>query len=237
MTRHEYDLIQRYRDLGGNLAFLSANNFFWEVRLEGRTAAAHEALAEHRQAGVGAARHPVPRERRRPNPAPLRRPFGSRQRHGSGPAPASTDGSTFGEELGGYGIEIDQATTVTPPGTILLADILDLYGPGLTAQMTYYETRNRREGLRRRRNRLRRQRDAHQGPSHAREPVGAPGDAVDVQLVRASTDAELAALRRLYVLYLHDISAYSSHYELDARRAGSPTTWRTCSRGRSATAC
>ena len=52
--------------------------------------------------------------------------------------------------------------------------------------------------------------------------MGAPGDAVDVQLVRASTDAELAALRRLYVLYLHDISAYSSHYELDAEGRWQP---------------
>ena len=36
VTRHEYDLIEGYRNLGGNLAFLSANNFFWEVRLQGR---------------------------------------------------------------------------------------------------------------------------------------------------------------------------------------------------------
>ena len=50
------------------------------------------------------------------------------------------DGSTFGQELGGYGIEIDQTTPFTPPGTIVLAEIPDLFGPGLTAQMTYYET-------------------------------------------------------------------------------------------------
>jgi hypothetical protein len=50
------------------------------------------------------------------------------------------DGATFGQELGGYGIEIDQATPFSPPGTILLADIPDVFGPGLTAQMTYYET-------------------------------------------------------------------------------------------------
>ena len=31
VTTHEYDLVQSYRDLGGNLAFLSANNFFWRV--------------------------------------------------------------------------------------------------------------------------------------------------------------------------------------------------------------
>ncbi len=32
---HEYDVIERYRDLGGNLAFLSANNFFWRVDRHG----------------------------------------------------------------------------------------------------------------------------------------------------------------------------------------------------------
>ncbi len=31
VTPHEFDLIQHYRDLGGNLAFLSANNFFWRT--------------------------------------------------------------------------------------------------------------------------------------------------------------------------------------------------------------
>src|SRR5262249_27761773 len=31
VTTHEYDLIQQYRDAGGNLIFLSANNFFRRV--------------------------------------------------------------------------------------------------------------------------------------------------------------------------------------------------------------
>ena len=31
MTTHIYDITQRYSDLGGNLAFLSADNFFWRV--------------------------------------------------------------------------------------------------------------------------------------------------------------------------------------------------------------
>lgn len=43
--------------------------------------------------------------------------------------------------------------------------------------------------------------------------MGTTGDAVD--LVRASTEAELAAVRRLYALYLHDLSEFSSHYQLD----------------------
>jgi len=34
-TRHMLDVVERYRDVGGNLAFLAANNFFWEVRRDG----------------------------------------------------------------------------------------------------------------------------------------------------------------------------------------------------------
>ena len=51
-----------------------------------------------------------------------------------------TDGSTFGQFVGGYGIEIDSTTADSPPGTIVVAQIPDLLGPGITAQMSYYET-------------------------------------------------------------------------------------------------
>ncbi|MEO5632619.1 MAG: hypothetical protein ABIV41_03765, partial [Gaiella sp.] len=43
-------------------------------------------------------------------------------------------------ELGGYGIEIDATTKASPPGTIVLAEIPEIYGPTFSAQMTYYET-------------------------------------------------------------------------------------------------
>jgi len=139
VTRHEYDLIRNYRDLGGNLAFLSANNFFWEVRLEGRilrrTRLWREAgRPESALLGV---------QYRGNDDGRLQRPYIVR---GASTAPwffAGTglgDGATFGQELGGYGIEIDQTTSFTPPGTVVLAEIPDLFGPGLTAQMTYYET-------------------------------------------------------------------------------------------------
>jgi hypothetical protein len=50
------------------------------------------------------------------------------------------EGSTFGQAVGGYGIEIDHTARESPPSTIVLAEIPDLFGPGLTAQMSYYET-------------------------------------------------------------------------------------------------
>ena len=37
VTTREYDLVEGYRDRGGNLAFLSANNFFWQVVKHGRS--------------------------------------------------------------------------------------------------------------------------------------------------------------------------------------------------------
>ena len=66
VTPHEYDVVQRYRDLGGNLMFLSANNFFWKVEKAGPGAAQDPQVARRRQARGGADRRPVPRQRRRP---------------------------------------------------------------------------------------------------------------------------------------------------------------------------
>ena len=138
VTTHERDLIENYRNLGGNLAFLSANNFFWQVQLQDRV------LRRTRQwRDLGRPESAVLGTQYRANDdGKIQRPFVVRA---AATAPwffAGTglgDGSTFGQELGGYGIEIDQTTSFSPPGTIVLAEIPDIYGPGLTAQMTYYE--------------------------------------------------------------------------------------------------
>ena len=138
VTEHEYNLVEGYRNLGGNLAFLSANNFFWQVRLEGRVLRRTRTWRDLRRpesAILGV-------QYRANDDGRIQKPFVVRS---ASTAPwffAGTglgDGSTFGEELGGYGIEIDQMTVFTPPGALVLAEIPDLYGPGLTAQMTYYE--------------------------------------------------------------------------------------------------
>ena len=36
VTEHTYDVVQRFRDLGGRLIFLTANNFFWKVEKSGQ---------------------------------------------------------------------------------------------------------------------------------------------------------------------------------------------------------
>jgi hypothetical protein len=45
-----------------------------------------------------------------------------------------------GSRFGNYGIEVDAPTSASPPGTHTLATIPNIFGPGQTACMTYYET-------------------------------------------------------------------------------------------------
>lgn len=141
VTSHEYDVVQRFRDLGGNLIFLSANNFFWHVDKHGQVIGK---VGEWRQAG-------------RPEAALIGDEYVANdngQHRGqfvvqnAAAAPwlwqgtGLGDGSTFGSEVGGFGIEIDGVAPQSPPGTLVVAQIPDLLGPGKTAQMTYYELRN-----------------------------------------------------------------------------------------------
>jgi hypothetical protein len=141
VTAHEYDVAQGFRDLGGNLLFLSANNFFWHVDQTGESLSK---IGEWREGG-------------RPEAALIGAEYRANdggQRRGqfvvqnSAAAPwlwANTglaDGSAFGGEVGGFGIEIDATAPESPPGTIVVAQSPDLLGPGLTAQMTYYELPN-----------------------------------------------------------------------------------------------
>jgi hypothetical protein len=139
VTPHEYDVIARFRDLGGNLMFLSADNFYWRVAKRGQVIQRTDAW---RQLGRAEASLIGTEYRANDN--------GEKQGlyvvGDTTQAPWLWDGtglatgSTFGQFIGGYGIEIDATTPQSPPGTIVLAQIPDLFGPGLTAQMTYYET-------------------------------------------------------------------------------------------------
>jgi hypothetical protein len=42
--------------------------------------------------------------------------------------------------VGTAGTEIDHTATASPKGVQVVADIRNVFGPGLTAQMTYYQT-------------------------------------------------------------------------------------------------
>ena len=136
MTKHGYDVVERYRDLGGNLMFLSANNFFWKVERKG-----HRLVRIRQWRDLG-----------RPEAGLVGVQYAG-SNHGANQAgfvvtgaasepwafagTGLVDGSTFGK----YGIEIDDRTPESPPGIQVLARIPDILpNAGRSAEMTYYET-------------------------------------------------------------------------------------------------
>jgi N,N-dimethylformamidase beta subunit-like, C-terminal len=135
VTKRLFDLVQGYRDLGGRLMFLSANNFFRRVN---RTATHATFIGQWREQG-------------RPEAALLGSQYlandsGERQQpyvvgdsDAAGWGFAKT-GLGPGAQFGRYGIEIDATTPRSPAGVEVLARIPDLFGPGRSAEMTYYET-------------------------------------------------------------------------------------------------
>jgi len=138
VTPHEYALITEFRDAGGNLAFLSADNFFYRVIRRG-----DRIYRESRWRDLG---HPEARligvqyvdwnQGIWPN-----RPYIV---NGAGTAPWLFHGTGLhnGSRFGKYGVEIDARTPDSPLGTEVLATIPDVFGPGKTAEMTYYALPN-----------------------------------------------------------------------------------------------
>ena len=134
VTERAYDVVRGFRNRGGNLMFLSANNFFWKVRREGRWL---NRVRQWRDLG-------------RPEAELVGVQYsasdGGRNQAGytvtaAGAAPWVFDGTglTDGSSFGQYGIEIDSRTEASPPGTLVLAQIANLIGRH-SAEMTYYET-------------------------------------------------------------------------------------------------
>jgi hypothetical protein len=136
VTEHEYDAVTNYRDRGGNLLFLSANNFFWKITIShnvmtrvakwrdlGRPEAAligveyyHNDMGEHRGSWV--------------------------VRKAAKKLPWLIDGTGLrvGMQFSSGGIEADDVTSDSPKNVRVIAAIPNLYGDGRNADMTYYET-------------------------------------------------------------------------------------------------
>jgi N,N-dimethylformamidase beta subunit-like, C-terminal len=135
-TPHVWDAIARYRDLGGNLAFLSANDFFYRVVRRGNRIyrTGHWYDFGRSDASLIGAGYVGWFKNLYPN-----RPYTVSGAH---LAPWLFRGTDLrnGDTFGNYGIEIDQRTTGSPPGTEVLARIPNQFGPGRSAEMTYYTT-------------------------------------------------------------------------------------------------
>jgi hypothetical protein len=136
VTQHEYDVTERYRDLGGNLMFLSANNFFYRVDRHGdqitRTGRwRDQGRPEARLIGIQYVDWYQERYRNQPYTV-------------TGAARADWafrgTGLRNGTRFGVYGIEIDARSGDSPQGIQVLARIPNIFGPGKSAEMTYYTT-------------------------------------------------------------------------------------------------
>ena len=133
VTSHVYELITQYRDAGRNIAFLSANNFFYRVEVRGNTMTGRSRwrdLGKPEASLVGAQyvgwdkaqwpNHPYHLINREAAPWLFK---------GTG----LQDGATFGN----YGIEIDEPNTVSPDDTDVIAEIPHEFG-AKAADMTIY---------------------------------------------------------------------------------------------------
>ena len=136
VTAHEFDVVQRYRDLGGNLAFLSANDFFYKVvkhgdRMDGRWRWRDLGRPE---ASLVGSQYVDWNHGTYPN-----RPFTVT---GRAKAPWLFRNTSFhdGSSFGVYGIEVDAVAKASPRTTTVLAQIPNIFGAGKSAQMTYYTT-------------------------------------------------------------------------------------------------
>ncbi len=134
VTDREYDAVVGFRNRGGNLMFLSANNFFW------RTVISHNHMtrvAKWRDVG-------------RPEAALIGVQYignddgthrGAYHVRNTRSTPWLFAGTnlTEGSSFSNFGIEIDKTASSSPRGTHVVAELPNLLGPGRTGQMTYYE--------------------------------------------------------------------------------------------------
>lgn len=133
VTSHVYKLITQYRDAGRNLAFLSANNFFYKVEVHGDTMVGRtmwRTLGKPEATLVGA-QYVGWNGGQSPN-----QPYHLINRQAAEWLFKGT-GLRNGATFGNYGIEIDEPNTASPDDTDVLAEIPHAFG-AKAADMTIY---------------------------------------------------------------------------------------------------
>ncbi len=137
VTEHELDVVTAYRNRGGSLMFLSANNFFWRTVKHGNVMTRTQRWRRlHRpEASLVGVQY-----------------FGNdRGRHKGAwivaDAPSAEwifagTGLESGSSFGRGGIEADATAKASPRATQVLARIPNIFGNGRDAEMTYYELPN-----------------------------------------------------------------------------------------------
>ena len=135
VTQQEYDAVRDYRDLGGSLIFLSANNFYSKITVRSDVMTRvgwYRYLGTPESALIGVQFYANDLGEHRGNWTVRRSKAGRWIFRGTGLVP--------GDELVTGGIEADEVSTASPRNVQVLAEIPNLFGDGRSAQMTYYET-------------------------------------------------------------------------------------------------
>jgi hypothetical protein len=135
VTNREYDRVQGYRNLGGHLMFLTADNFCWQVVRRGRTITKTRLwrdLGRPEAALVGV-------QYRGNDGGTHRGAWILRHARAESWVFAGTS-LDAGQGFSNGGIEIDKTSSASPKNIEILAEIPNLFGHGFTAQMTYYRT-------------------------------------------------------------------------------------------------
>jgi len=134
-TTRLYTTIETYRDLGGNLLFLSANNFYRRVDRADHTITLIDTWRKlgRPEAALCGAQYVGSDE------GGFREPFTV---VGADVAPWAFAGTGLdnGSTFGIFGIEFDARSSHSPAETYVLANIPNLFGGPRTAEMTYYES-------------------------------------------------------------------------------------------------
>lgn len=137
VTPHEFKVVTAYRNRGGHLMFLSANNFFWRTVKSGAVmtrTTRWRSLGRPEAALVGVQYFGNDRGQHQGPWVVADTPAGNWIFAGTGLEP----GMTFARG----GIEADATTGRSPPGTEVVARIPNIFGKGRDAEMTYYELPN-----------------------------------------------------------------------------------------------
>jgi hypothetical protein len=136
VTQHEYDAVTNFRDRGGNLIFLSANNFFWKITIRNNVmtrVAKWRDLGRPEAALIGV-------EYYHNDMGEHRGPWVVRRAATKLPWLIGGTGLEVGMEFSSGGIEADDVTSDSPKNVRVIAAIPNLYGDGRNADMTYYDT-------------------------------------------------------------------------------------------------
>jgi hypothetical protein len=137
VTAHEYDIVTRYRDLGGNLMFMCSNNFFRRVNVHAGVmtlVGQWRDLGRHEGSLIGV-------EYYKNDNGEHQHPWIVQSAAARVPWLFANTNLSAGDAFSNAGIEADRVTANSPRQVVVVAKIPNLYGDGRDSDMTYYETR------------------------------------------------------------------------------------------------